>query len=84
MNGYLRTLYEIANANKTTVGELTGARRRYSVVHLPEPLAQRFGLSEEESRIRIEHHDEGLSASEIPFIRALWELHDEESKKGGK
>jgi hypothetical protein len=53
-------------------------------VHLPEPIAQRFGLNAEECRITIEHHDEGLSASEIPFIRALWQLHDEESKKGGK
>lgn len=80
----MRTLYEIAKHNKTTVGELTGSRRRYSVVQIPEPIAQRFGLSAEESRLHIEHYDEGLSASEIPYIRALWELHNEESKRGGK
>jgi hypothetical protein len=48
---------------------------------LPERIAQAFGLSEEENLITIEHHDEGISSNEIPFIAALWDIKDKESKK---
>lgn len=78
----MRALYEIADSNNTTVEELTGTRRRYSTIALPEPIARAFGLSAEDSTIVIEHHDEGMSASEIPFIQALWELKREESERG--
>lgn len=76
----MRQLYEVADANHTTVGELTGTRRRYSTIEIPERIAQTFGLSEEERVIRIEHHDEGLSANELTYIRALWEIKEAESK----
>lgn len=82
-NGFLRALYEIAESRNTTVGELTGTRRRYSVLRLPEPIAQRFGLAGEDASIRIDHFDEGISSSEIPFIAALWEIHDKERKQKG-
>ena len=78
---YLRTLYEIADANHTTVGELTGTRRKYSTIQLPERVAQAFGLSEDESQLVIEHYDEGISSNEIPFIMALWEIKKKESKE---
>jgi hypothetical protein len=54
-------------------------------MRLPEPIAQRFGLAAEDAEIRIDHYDEGISSSEIPFIAALWEIHDKErNRKGGK
>lgn len=77
----MRSLYEIAHANHTTVGELTGSRRRYSTVHLPESVAQVFGLDKEEAVIRIEHHDEGISVNEIPYISALWDIKNSERDK---
>lgn len=76
----MRSLYEIADAKQTTVGELTGTRRRYSTVRLPERIAQAFGLSADESVITIEHHDEGISAAEIPYISALWSIKAKEQK----
>lgn len=76
----MRSLYEIAHANHTTVGELTGSRRKYSTIHLPESVAQAFGLNEDERVITIEHHDEGISVNEIPFISALWDIKNSESK----
>jgi hypothetical protein len=50
-------------------------------VRLPERIAQTFGLSEEESVIKIEHHDEGISPNEIPYISALWSLKAAEQKR---
>lgn len=76
----MRTLYEIAEAKQVTVGELTGTRRKYSKIRLPERVAQAFGLSEEESEIIIEHYDEGISSAEIPFISAFWEIKNAEAK----
>lgn len=78
-------LYEIADANGTTVGELTGTRRRYSTVKLPERSARALGLEDGESVLTIEHHDEGLSSTEIPFIQALWDIkNDDQESKGNK
>ena len=76
----MRALYEIADATHTTVGELTGTRRRYSTITLPEPIARVFGLNEDERVITVEHYDEGMSSSEVPFFQALWEIKNAESK----
>jgi len=62
------------------VGELIGTRRRYSTMHLPERIAQTFGLSAEEAVIRIEHHDEGISPTEVPFWSAFWSIKSAEAK----
>lgn len=77
----MRTLYEIAHYNRTTVGELTGTRRKWSVIHLPDGIAEFFGLNEDERTIRVEHFDDGISANEIPFISALWDIKDKEAEK---
>lgn len=71
----------MADAKNVTVGELTGTRRRYSTIHLPERVAQTFGLSADESVIRIEHHDEGISPNEIPFWSAFWKMKSKEAKR---
>ena len=71
----------MADAKNVTVGELTGTRRRYSTIHLPERVAQAFGLNEDEAVITIEHHDEGISSAEIPFISAFWEIKAKEAKR---
>jgi len=81
-DGFLRTLHEIAEARGTTVGELTGTRRRYSIFRLPEPIAQRLGIDPEDAAIRVDHYDEGISSSEVTFIRALWKIHERENKGG--
>jgi len=60
---------------------LTGTRRRYSEIRLPERISKALGLGEAENVITIEHKDEGLSASEIPFIRALWGIKSDEEKR---
>lgn len=74
---YLRSLYEIADEKNTTVGELTGTRRRYSRILVPEKLRDLIG----EDHIHIEHCDEGISAAEVPFWGAFWKIKEEESKK---
>lgn len=74
-------MYEIADAQNTSVGDLTGTRRRYSVIRLPERIAQAFGLSEDDRDIKIEHYDEGLSAREVQYTRAFWELRHEEEER---
>jgi hypothetical protein len=60
-----------------TVGELTGTRRRYSKIRIPDKLAQFIGDDE----ITIEHFDEGISVNEIPFWSAFWSIKAEEEKK---
>jgi len=56
---------------------LTGTRRRWSVIRLPERLAETLG----ESEIIIEHFDEGISPTEIPYISAFWELKEKETSR---
>jgi hypothetical protein len=73
----LRSLYEIADAKKITVGELTGTRRRYSKIKVPDKWRAFIG----EDELVIEHVDEGMSVNEIPYWNALWNIKQEESKK---
>jgi hypothetical protein len=74
-------LYEIADAKNTTVGELTGTRRRYSKVRVPDKWRAFVGADE----IHIEHYDEGISTNEIPFWGAFWQIkRDEEKRNKGR
>jgi hypothetical protein len=59
------------------VGELTGTRRRYSKISVPDKIAQFIGADE----LVIEHFDEGISANEIPFWRAYYEIKRKEEKR---
>jgi hypothetical protein len=71
----------LADAKKTTVGELTGARRRYSKIQVPEKLHDFVGQSE----IIIEHIDEGFSMNELPYWSAFWQIKaDEEKRRKGR
>jgi hypothetical protein len=67
----------LADGKNATVGDLTGTRRRYSVVRLPEQIAQLFGADE----LRIEHYDEGISTAEIPYWHAFYQIKNEEQKR---
>jgi hypothetical protein len=81
----LRSLYEIAEEKKVTVSELTGTRRKYSKVKLPERVARAFGYDDnEEAEIIIEHYDEGISSAEIPYIAAFWDIKREEEERRNK
>jgi hypothetical protein len=71
----------LADAKQTTVGDLTGSRRRYSVVRIPDSLARIVGADE----LTIEHYDEGLSVNEIPYWQAFWQIkRDEEKSRKGR
>lgn len=73
----MRSLYEIADALGTTVGELTGERRRYSRIEVPEKLRDWVG----QDYIHIEHYDEGINANEVQFWKVFWELKRQEEEK---
>lgn len=73
----MRSLYELADAKHTTVDDLTGTRRRYSIVRLPGQLARLAGADE----LRIDHYDEGISTTEIPYWSAFYQIKNEEAKR---
>jgi len=56
---------------------LTGTRRRYSKIHVPEKLRKLIG----EDTITIEHFDEGISVNEIPYWQAFWDIKKAEENK---
>jgi len=72
-----RALYEIADAHGVTVGELTGERRRYSRIHVPESLRPLVG----QDYIHIEHFDEGINANEVQFWKVFWEMKRKEEER---
>lgn len=59
-----------------SVGDLTGTRRRYSKVRLPDRLARFVGADE----LTVEHFDDGISVNELPYWRALAAIKREEEK----
>lgn len=77
---YTRSLYEIADEKRTTVGELLGTRRRYSRIHVPEKLRNLIG----DDFIHVEHYDEGINAAEVQFWGAFWKIKNDEQKKKSK
>jgi hypothetical protein len=76
----MRSLFELADAKNCTVGELTGTRRRYSKVSLPDRLARFVGADE----LVFEHYDEGVSVNEIPYWSAFWSVKKDEQKHKGR
>jgi hypothetical protein len=76
----LRSLYEIADAKNVTVGDLTGTRRRYTRVNLPEQLARLVGLGPEDV-IELEHFDDGMAVTELPYWSAFYDIKAKEQKQ---
>jgi hypothetical protein len=67
----------LADAKNTTVAELTGTRRRYSRIQVPEKLREFVG----EDEIIIDHIDEGINANEILHWSEFWALEKKEQQK---
>lgn len=73
-------MYDLADAKKTTVGELTGTRRKYSRIRIPQKMQSMVG----EEYVIIEHIDEGINAAEINMWAAFYEIKNEQERRASK
>lgn len=73
-------LYDLADSKHTTVAELTGTRRKYSRIRVPQKLQSIVG----EEYVIIDHIDEGINAAEINMWAAFYEIKNEQERRASK